>query len=174
MYYHIRISQKSNTKRDETKVDLSEEELFERFIKLYEGGIPIIINGKTIPSDDIERIRISKSDQPSKVLIQQIRAEDRASSVVFIGGPSYEWQAADRAEDITDQLILGPPGYKRAEMLQAAEEVDSEVSTKKIFVVHGHDHELKNDVEVFLREIGFRTDSSPQATRQRINYHRET
>ena len=30
----------------------------------------------------------------------------------------------------------------------------AERSNKKVFVVHGHDHELKSDVEVFLNNIG--------------------
>ncbi len=58
MYYHIRISQKSSRARDKTKVDLPEQELKERFLKQYELGQPIIINGKKIPPDDIERIRL--------------------------------------------------------------------------------------------------------------------
>lgn len=155
MYYHVRISQKSSSARDETKVDLSEEELRERYLKPYELGSPIIINGKTITSDEIERIRLSKSKQPSEHLIQQIRAEDRTSPVFVVGGPSVEWRAADRAEDITDKLIVGPPGYGETEEAAVPKESSSKsISPKKVFVVHGRDHELKNDVEVFLTEVG--------------------
>ena len=65
MFFHIRISEKSNTSHDETRVDLSEEELWARYISQYEAGEPIIINGKTISPDDIERVRVSRSDNPS-------------------------------------------------------------------------------------------------------------
>ena len=155
MYYHVRITQKTSRTSDETKVDLSEEELTERFLKLYEHGLPIIINGKTIPLEDIERIRISKSEEPSEHFIRQLKAEDRASPIASFVGPSYEWLAADRAADVTDELILGPPGYRRGEKMEQEETLEQQTkSTKKVFVVHGHDHELKNDAEVFLREIG--------------------
>ena len=155
MYYHIRISLKSSKARGESKVDLSEEDIKERFLKKYELGLPIIINGKTIPPGDIDRIQISKRSQASNQLIQQIKAKDRTTPRVFIGGPSYEWQAAGRADDITDELILGSPGYKQGEKMTPNESTAGpEKSTKKVFVVHGHNHALKSDAEVFLREIG--------------------
>lgn len=154
MYYHVRITQASSQSRDETKTDLSEEELNERFLKPYELGASVIINGKTIPPDDIERIRISRSEPLAHHFIEILKAEDRASVFMSVGGPSYEWRAAKRAEDITDELILGPPGYK-AKDRPAVEVIEvGERSATKIFVVHGHDHELKNDAEVFLKEIG--------------------
>ena len=154
MYFHVRISQKSKKTHDETKVDLSEEELNERYIKPYKQGLPIIINGKTITPDDIERIRISRSEQPSQYFIKIIEAEDRNNPVIFIGGSSSEWKAADRAKDITDERIIGPPGYSKNEAAAHSKGEDEEMSTTKIFVVHGHDQALKNDTEIFLRDVG--------------------
>lgn len=113
MFYHVRITQKSSKSHDEARTDLSEEQLRERFLVPYEQGQPIVINGKTIPMEDLERIRISRSDKETKYIIPQLKAEDANRTFLFIGGPSYEWRAADRAEDITDKLIGGAPGYKR-------------------------------------------------------------
>ena len=87
MYYHFRIAQKSNSAHDEMKLDLTEEQLRERFLQLYELGQPMLVNGKTIPSDDIERLRITSSPQNSERLIAAVKAEDRASSVLFFGWP---------------------------------------------------------------------------------------
>ena len=155
MFYHIRITQKSNENHDETKVDLSKDQLIERFLIPYEKGLPIIINGKTIPSNDIERVKISKSKEPTDKIIPQIEYEDRNSNVIFVGGPSYKWRAASRAEDITDELILGPPGFK-AEGSKNMElnEKTQKISTNKVFIVHGRDNALKNDIERFLNEVG--------------------
>jgi len=116
VYYHVRITQKSSSAHDETKLDLTEENLLERFLQPYELGQPILINGKTIPSDDIERFRITRSRESSERLIAAVKAKERESSVVFFGGPSYQWQAADSAEDVTDEFIRGPAGY-RAEQI---------------------------------------------------------
>lgn len=151
MYYHVRISTKSNKSYDETKVDLTEEQLYERFLKPYESGLPIIINGKTIDPSDFDRIRLSRSEESSNAIVPRIEAEDRASTVIALGGPSYEWRVADCGSDITDEMILGPYGYKKGE-----EQKDpiGNVSNKKIFVVHGHDENLKNDIEIFVSRIG--------------------
>ena len=154
LFYHIRITQKSNRSSDETKVNLTEEELKSRFLEPYKKGKPIIINGKTITMDDLERIRISKSDRPAESLIEEIKREHASSSVVFLGGPSYEWEAADKAEDVTDDLIKGPPGYKKKEYLNQKKEQPSPIITNKVFIVHGHDHALKNDLEIFLKNVG--------------------
>ncbi len=179
MYYHVRITQKSNRSHDETKLDFSEEQIRERIIEPYEQSEPIIINGKTIPSEDIERIRISRSSNDSRQLIARAKAEEAASPIAIIGGPSFEWQAADLADDVTDQMILGPPGWrvpKTKSKLKAeprantsgivrksktrkntsrTEALENRVrSRQKVFVVHGHDHALKSDVEIFLGEIG--------------------
>jgi predicted nucleotide-binding protein len=145
-------------------VDLTEEQLRERFLQPYESGEPILINGKTILPDDIERVRISRSQESSTALIAAEKAEDRGSSVFFLGGPSYEWRAADRANDVTDEFIRGPAGYKLSQAPNAQlsrtrsrsprSRVKRSMSSKKVFVIHGHDHALKADLEVFLHNIG--------------------
>ena len=111
--------------------------------------------GKTIQPPDINRVRISRSNESITHLISQVKQEDRNSSVVFVGGPSYEWQAADRATDITDELIQGPIGYKKNTKSVKNTDIKKQIlSNNKVFVVHGHDSELKNDIDIFLRDIG--------------------
>lgn len=153
MYYHIRISQKSIKSRGEVKLDIDEEQLKKRYIEPYDNGQPIIINGKTILSDDIDRVKISQSTEPSSNLIRQIRADDSNSSVLIIGGPSDAWRAAGKANDVTDEFIMGAPGSKKTiDVTENTKIIDK--SNKKVFIVHGHDHTLKNDLEVFCRDIG--------------------
>jgi predicted nucleotide-binding protein len=154
MNYHVRISLKSQKSSDETKNDFTEEQLNVRIIAPYEQGEPIILNGKTIQPADIDRIRISKSQESSEQIIQRIRTDDRNSSVISIGGPSYAWRAASIATDVTDEIILGPVGNKKGN--QSSKKTTSQIqkSNNKVFVVHGHDSELKNDIDIFLRDIG--------------------
>jgi len=151
MYYHVRITQKSNRSHDEVKIDLSKEILFSQFIIPYENGSPIIINGKTIIPKDLERIRITESENDSSQILPGIEAVRRRSNVLFIGGPSNEWEVADKGRDITDDLIKGPAGYKKNGKRENYEE--KKVSNQ-IFIVHGHDQALKNDVEIFINNIG--------------------
>lgn len=154
MNYHIRISLKSQQSSDETKTDFSEEQLKVRIIEPYEQGEPIILNGKTIQPTDIDRIQISKSQESSEQIIQKIKFDNRKRNSISIGGPSYAWRAASKATDVTDELILGPVGYKKDKTSAKKPVSDTKKSNNKVFVVHGHDSGLKNDIDIFLRDIG--------------------
>lgn len=113
MFYHIRVTPKSRRTRDEVEIGLSEEDLILRFVTPYEKGDPIVIQGATVPMNDLERIRISRSIEDPQQLISQVEISNRSSGVLVIGGPSDEWQAASRAEDVTSLYIKSPPGYKQ-------------------------------------------------------------
>jgi hypothetical protein len=108
-YHHVRISLLDQSD-DEVKLDLDEAQLERLILEPYRNGTPITINGKTVPVNRIDRVRISRSAEPSARLIEEEKAKDAASRVIAIGGPSYEWLAAARATDVTDEFITGPPG----------------------------------------------------------------
>jgi predicted nucleotide-binding protein len=152
-YFHVRITQKSKPTRDETKVDLSKEQLFLRFLEPYEKGEPIIINGKTILPNDLERIRISKSNVVSTDIINKLKYQDSNSSVFVVGGPSYEWRAANEFDDVTDEFINGPVGYKKDTYKKNKSEKVIKISNKDVFIVHGHDDSIKNEIESFIRDL---------------------
>lgn len=151
MYYHVRITQKSSRTRDEVKLDLTKDELFSQFVTPYETGNPFIVSGKTIPLDDLERIRVTETEKDSSEILPEVREERRKSGVLVL--ISDEWYVAEKGRDITDELIKGPPGYKASER---KEEVKIESQPDTVFIVHGHDDALKNDLETFLTGIGLR------------------
>ena len=111
MPYHVRITRRSNRSHDEVKLDLTAERLEEQFLRSYREGRPIVIGGMTIPTDDIERIRINETSEDSDQLLPHIRAERRASRVL-VAIPD-DWYVADHGQDVTDELITGPPGSAR-------------------------------------------------------------
>ena len=83
------------------------------------------MNGRVVEPANLERLRISRSEEPSSVIVERIKASDRQSSVAMLGGPSYSWRAASQAEDVTDEFIVGPPGHDAGEA--AAEADDAKV-----------------------------------------------
>lgn len=153
MYYHVRISLRSNPSHDETKLDMSEGQLRERVIQPYAHAEPIIMNGKTLLPNDIDRIRVSRSKEDSRALVQAVQERNARSSVVaFI---PLEWQAASLAEDVTDSFIMGPLGYEVPHRQdEQSNPRPAAKSDQRVFIVHGHDHPLKAEVEVFLTELG--------------------
>ena len=123
------------------------------------------MNGRTIPIDRVERIKISASETDSAPLIAQVKRDDERSSAIVIGGPSDEWQAAARAKDVTAQFITGPPGVRSltaqsvpsvAAAPNDSATVGGTVDRLSVFVVAGRDAEINGCVAAFLRALGLR------------------
>lgn len=152
MYFHIKLLKSEED--GEIKVNITEEELIERYVEPYLTGDTIVINGTTIDPKNIYRVKITESKDSLDTIIQQIRNEDRLdrSPYVFFRG-SAQWRAMDKFADVTENYINKPPGSNKKKKIIIKKSIDKQQDNKKVFVVHGHDIELKNDVELFLKSI---------------------
>ncbi|WP_222702751.1 TIR domain-containing protein [Methanosarcina siciliae] len=128
---------------------MNEEKLRNQFIAPYENGENIIVNGKTISSDDIERIKINKTEVNSAKLIPIIRAKmtKKAAATLL----PKEWYVTKEGEDVTDDFIKGEPGYKKKKPGEKMVEVKPKGD--HIFVVHGHDEGMKQAVARTLEKL---------------------
>lgn len=154
MFYHIRIKPKSDKRYGENKTDLTREQLIARYVEPYEQGKAILINGKTVEPDDIERVRISRSEKTIESYIPTIRAEAMNSSVAVIGGPSYTHTAVNRAENVTDEFIEGAPGYKKDLVQKTEPSIKKSLDKSKVFIVHGHDDAAQAKTARFVEKLG--------------------
>ena len=152
-FYHVRITLKSNRTFDEVKLDLTRGTLIERFIKPYESGHPIITSGKTIDVLDIERLKINKTRDSSATLLPIIRARRKASKSIALG-ISDEWYVTDEGVDVTDDLIKGSPCYKKEVIKMIGSKSNLQIqNSDKIFIVHGHDEEMKQTVARIVEKL---------------------
>jgi hypothetical protein len=146
MLYHIKIEEKNGS--GECITDLSEEILTNRFINPYSANEVIVINGAPIEPNDIKRIKVFESDTSLDSVIKQVEQEDyddESPYKIFNSAPV--WRAIEKAKDVTNKYITKAPGQiKRQEQPKAT---NTTKDIKKVFVVHGHDIELKNDVGYF-------------------------
>jgi predicted nucleotide-binding protein len=162
-YYHVRITVRGD-RHDEVKNDIDEETLENQFLTNYRAGRPITVNGRTIQHDQIDRIRISASEVPSQQIINQLRMEDQSSRVFIAGGPSYEWRAADRAADVTDQFITGPSGTEIPSTPSSSEAGSAAPPAffsgpgdkRSVFIVSGRDTEATSALVNVLRALNLR------------------
>lgn len=164
-YYHVRISV-VGAPHDEVKNDLDEETLERQILAPYRSGAPLTINGKTLTWDDVDRVRVSASEEASSAIIDRLRAEDRDSRVVSLGGPGYGWRAAARARDVTDELITGPPGTEPPQpALSVPTLAPISTSTRDdrlagppnaVFVVAGRDSRAASAIGDLLRALSLR------------------
>ena len=152
-YYNIRITQASAPSYDETRLDMTLEELEDRFLSPYREGSKIVINGKVIPVSAIDRIRISKSDQDSNHIRPIAERERRESGVISLVH-SGDWDIANKGEDVTDELITDPPGSPVEPVPHANQDFRPSVGTREVFVVHGRNTAARDAVFQFLLAIG--------------------
>ena len=132
------------SQRCEAKLDLSEEDLHSQFIIPYEQGNHIMINGVYISLENLDRITILQTKENSKSVIKR-------QGETYLDIPSCNFtQIMTQSKDITDEIIKGPPGYKKSR----TKENRSIMQSDRVFVVHGRDQALKNSLEIFLKEIG--------------------
>ena len=155
-YYHVRITLKSNPSRTETQLDLSQDMLEERFIRRYERGLPIVIAGRTVPSDDIGRIHISESEEDSSTLNEELRRRyirrrvsmpvdhrDRLASVIL----------ASMGEDVTIKFIGTPPGGDVQVASNSSKSSGAPADARDVFVVYGRNTTARDALFEFLRAI---------------------
>ncbi len=89
-------------------LSIDKDELLERVLVPRERGIPILVNGKTIPWTNVEYVRISGTDDQRDTLIARAKFEEANSRVVAIG--LTEYKAWSYGEEITNKLITKPAG----------------------------------------------------------------
>lgn len=152
MKYHIKFMHRID--RGECKSDISEEELITRYVEPYIYGETIVINGTTLDPKDIWRIKITQSEESIEKIIKEIERNDlhdRNPYKMLKSSPT--WRAIDKFDDVTDRFINVPPGSKTRSTSENPIEEKNKPKSQNVFVVHGHDIELKNDVELFLKSI---------------------
>lgn len=149
-FYHVFLTIESKGDRFESRLDLAREQLEERFLIPYKTGKSITTGGRNISIDNIDRMKIFKTDK-SSVCMKTIAEQHAIRVGALTTKPLVAWYIEDEyGIDVTDQFITGPPGYKSDHINIKQPSKDS----KKIFVVHGRNDNANEAMFSFLRSIG--------------------
>jgi predicted nucleotide-binding protein len=152
MFYHVQIHHKHSV--DEFKINLTEEELMERIIKPYGAGQPIVINGTTIKLELILRIKIYETAELLDKKVDDVkrkRLTEHSPYAIFNSAP--EWVAMETGTNVTDKFITAAPGHMRDKQQEPQKKNGDKSQREKVFIVHGHDNALKDEVSVFLSAL---------------------
>ena len=135
--YHVTIKQKSNP-HDEIGLDFTLEKLRQRIIEPYETGTPITINGKSLPPDDIERIKVVKTNLISSHALHNLRPSPIAKSLST--RRTLEIHVANSGVDVTDEFITGPSGV-HSEINSPNVQDAPETMPVRVFISHSNKDE---------------------------------
>lgn len=149
MYYHIKISTNSGHYLTELKTDLSKEQLNDRFLSRIKVQKNLTINGRSVKFSEIVRVQIYQSEENTNYLINDMKLH---GGWEFNDDEVCRDIAVKDSKEITDDILIFPDEITEEKLIKKSTKGRSE-SQSKVFIVHGHDKELKNEVEAFLYSI---------------------
>lgn len=163
--YHLCLTVRGE-RHDEVRLDLDRERLEQQFLRPYREGRTITVNGRSVASMEVQRIRVTASAESAEVFRPAVEQQLRNSSVVRLGGPSMAWLLAAKGRDVTDDLIPGPPGYAidqenlqlggSRQPLAVAAGAGGPGDRRSVFLVHGRDASAAAAMRDLLRAFGLR------------------
>ena len=110
------------------------DELEKRFLAPYRKGRSIVINGKTITEDNLDRIRIFKTGD--KI------------------GDSLDHASWYKLPEVTKEMIAVPFGSESEADPHPTQELRPATNAREVFVVHGRNLAARDALFNFLRTIG--------------------
>lgn len=157
-FYHVKII----TQEDKTEQvdDLSKQDLLTKIVEPYEQGRGIFLNGTNINSLEITKILVMKTHETYQKVSDRIHQQDmidiqqyKQRGITVFPPSNYYQRAFWKGEDVLDEFISGPPGYKVSNKSLPMDNVPSSQESNKIFIVHGHSEEMKQSTARFLERF---------------------
>ena len=154
MYYHICIEAiigKNKHTSTIREIDISDKErIINEILIPYLKNEEFFFRGYTLKKSIISRLYISKSDYTAEVIANNLRANYNASGLGLI--MSDEDIVTDRncTTEITSQLL----SEARSLLSAPKQQTRNNLNQTQVFIVHGHDNEVKLEVARFIERLG--------------------
>ncbi len=146
-YYHVYID-RDGDEAEET--DFSKEQLVENIIKPFSQGKEFICKGTIIDPHEITTIRVIETDKPATKLLPKDRKSVTVANILF--GPTSDFRLLEeKGRDATRDFIRTQAEKRSKKKLSRKTHI---MSSKKVFIAHGHDYEPVKELKTIVTELG--------------------
>lgn len=118
--YHVLIKEKDSDSWICLFKDLSEPELFAKFVLPYKKGVRLLVSGSVIETRSLKSIRVISTRFSHKAELQKLQERSRkeiddfnTGSPIVLISPGYGYQDSeikDCGDDVTDQFLTSAAG----------------------------------------------------------------
>jgi predicted nucleotide-binding protein len=154
IYYHAQIFLKDPKADDLFEFDLPEEYIRDKIAKPFVAGLPFFFGGASIRTENVERLRVVRTDEPADAVSSRMAQAYRRNRVMVSKNMAKEWIVSKNQEsvDVTRDFLNAAGSTVNRDRESQSSPGKAIVGT--IFIVHGHDQNLLKDLELALRRWG--------------------
>lgn len=156
-FYHIKIDYfDSKLKVNQTiySYDIKDREFVEKKVRAYLGKKQFIIEGTIIDSSDVRGFKVYNSEYDINKCIVIGDEKLRFATLWYTKVSIFERE--DLLKDITREIFEKESSeLEKAESTSEKSASSSLNSSKKIFIVHGHNSAIRTEVELMVKNLGY-------------------
>lgn len=152
--YHILVKLKNKKSYEEYDLEKKEKDILNDYIIPYLKNEEFFIGSNFVKKEDIIDFLIKKTDAKIENYRQELEWRRNSSGVVYLY-PVYK--SVTLQNQITGENIVGDlikQAKEKEEFSKDKDEITLNKSNNKVFIVHGHDVEMRETVARFVEKIG--------------------
>lgn len=161
MYYHIAVTNE-NCKNSGKKplypvyeLDITEEKRVDEIVRKYNGGEEVRIKGESINNREYPKMMIVQSEETAKKFVEKQEEKYKRMGVVYYDPDSLSDKIIKEKKDTEDDITAKVFDRVEKEAQPKARLANTDVvKNKKVFIVHGHNDELKESAARLVEKIG--------------------
>lgn len=153
LYYHVRIDHfdpllKVN-QTDYAYDYTSEADVIDKILAPYLSNARLLFVGKRIKNDNIRSVRIFCSEHDIKTCVKTGDESLGPNSFMVYTDPTILGKK-ELVPEITTQIF-----EKASTMNNPTSDEKTRATSKRVFIVHGHDNQTRTEVELMIKELGY-------------------
>lgn len=154
MFYSIyiegkKIPKESNMSNKNYVYDITSlDELLEDYVMPYLKKEEFIFNGHKVSNNDISVFLIKESEKSIALITKEIEKKLEAENKFGFAFKSFSFENDEYTKDITKEILK-----KAKTMNNDKNNTQTNKITNKVFIVHGRDESLKNEVARFIEQL---------------------